>query len=134
MNTNSNTGRGVANGIAPQDNFSEERGTMGRTVGRGADTSRIDEIKSRAARTFSNRAGGVSSYQRGEGRTTKAIERFTTQIPSGTFLSLALGSVVLSATLRMSGRPEDANFVGQWVPSILLLGLYNKLVRLEGSE
>jgi hypothetical protein len=32
------------------------------------------------------------------------------------------------------GQRNVANFVGQWVPTILIIGLYNKLVKLEGSE
>lgn len=77
---------------------------------------------------------GVAPGTIGEGSITKRIERLTAQIPSATFLSLAVASVGLSATLRMMGRKEDAQFVGHWVPTILTLGLYNKLVKLEGSE
>jgi hypothetical protein len=32
------------------------------------------------------------------------------------------------------GQRNVANFVGQWAPTILIMGLYNKLVKLEGSE
>lgn len=77
---------------------------------------------------------GVASRESGEGTMTKSIEEITTQIPSGTFLTLAVGSIGLSLALQLSGRKHAANFVGQWVPTILLLGLYNKLVKLEGSE
>ena len=77
---------------------------------------------------------GVAPREQGEGEITKQIESFTSQIPSGTFLSLALGSIGISAVLHIAGRKHDAQFVGQWVPTILLLGLYNKLVKLEGSE
>jgi len=34
----------------------------------------------------------------------------------------------------IAGRKNLANFVGQWVPTILIVGLYNKLVKVEGSE
>ncbi len=34
----------------------------------------------------------------------------------------------------MAGRDKDAEFIGQWVPTILILGLYNKLVKLQGSD
>lgn len=27
-----------------------------------------------------------------------------------------------------------ASFVGQWVPTILITGLYNKLVKVQGSD
>ena len=77
---------------------------------------------------------GVAPREQGEGELTKQIEAYTSAIPSGTYLSLAIGSIGLSAILHVVGRKQDANFVGQWVPTILLLGLYNKLVKLEGSE
>ncbi len=77
---------------------------------------------------------GVSAREHKEGEITKRIEHFTSQVPSGTYLSLAVGSIGLSALLHLAGRKHDAQFVGHWVPTILLLGLYNKLVKLEGSE
>ena len=76
----------------------------------------------------------VEPHQHEEGTITKAIEHYTSQVPSGVFLSLAVGSVGLSLALRMAGRKGDAQFVGHWAPTILLLGLYNKLVKVQGSE
>ena len=79
-------------------------------------------------------AWGVSPGEYQEGTITKAIESYTSAIPSGTYLGLAIGSIGLSALLKLAGRDKDAQFVGHWVPTILILGLYNKLVKLEGSE
>jgi len=36
--------------------------------------------------------------------------------------------------MRMMGRQNDAIFVGQWAPTFLILGLYNKIVKTTGSE
>jgi hypothetical protein len=69
-----------------------------------------------------------------EGQTTKAIESYTSELPSGVFLTLAIGSMAISLLLMMTGRRNLANFIGQWAPTILIMGLYNKLVKLEGSE
>jgi hypothetical protein len=77
---------------------------------------------------------GVAPSEHDEGRLTKEIEYYTSQVPSGTYLSLAVGSIGLSLALQLMGRKHAANFVGQWVPTILLLGLYNKMVKLHGSE
>jgi hypothetical protein len=77
---------------------------------------------------------GVAPREQGEGTITKSIESLTSQVPSGTYLSLAVGAIGLSLALQLAGRKEAANFVGHWVPTILILGLYNKLVKLEGSE
>lgn len=69
-----------------------------------------------------------------EGPMTKAIEKQTVKIPSGVFLvggaSAALGSLII----KSCGMHKTANFVAQWTPTILILGLYNKLVKVEGSE
>jgi hypothetical protein len=77
---------------------------------------------------------GVSAREHEEGTMTKAIERYTSAVPSGTYLALAIGSIGLAAALHLVGRKHDSQFVGHWVPTILLLGLYNKLVKLEGSD
>ena len=39
-----------------------------------------------------------------------------------------------SLALMLMGQEKKANFIGQWAPSFLILGLYNKLVKLHGSE
>lgn len=76
----------------------------------------------------------VAPHDHKEGEVTKAIEHYTSQVPSGTYLSLAVGSLGLSLALRLLGQKHAANFVGQWVPTILILGLYNKVVKVQGSE
>ncbi|HUF92623.1 MAG TPA: hypothetical protein VMR23_09625 [Candidatus Limnocylindria bacterium] len=81
------------------------------------------------ARSFSGYGGGE-----GEGSVTKMIESQTAKIPSGTYLTAAVIAMVGSAALMLFGQRNVANFVGQWAPTILIMGLYNKLVKLEGSE
>ena len=81
-------------------------------------------------RTLGNAAGMTA----GEGNVTKMIESQTARIPSGTYLSLVIISMAASAALMLLGRRNVANLVGQWAPTILIMGLYNKLVKLEGSE
>jgi hypothetical protein len=36
--------------------------------------------------------------------------------------------------LKMMGRDATANSFGPWVPTLLRLGLYNKMVKLMGSD
>jgi hypothetical protein len=69
-----------------------------------------------------------------EGTVARSIEQQTAKIPSDVFLWAALGAIGASLGLRLAGRGKAANFVGQWVPTILIFGLYNKLVKLEGSD
>ena len=70
-----------------------------------------------------------------EGELTKRVEEQTAKIPSLGYLGLAVGSMVLSAGLVIFARKKEfANFVGLWAPSFMLMGIYNKLVKLEGSD
>ena len=70
-----------------------------------------------------------------EGSTTKAIEHQTAKIPSTFFLAAAGGAVAISLGLALfNERKGWANFVGSWVPSLLLLGVYNKIVKTHGSD
>jgi len=32
------------------------------------------------------------------------------------------------------GKWHEGLFIGQWVPTLLILGLYNKLVKVAGSD
>jgi hypothetical protein len=79
-------------------------------------------------------AKGVAPHEHDEGSITNVIESYTSAVPSGTYLSLAVGAIGLSAILKLAGRDHGAQFVGHWVPTILILGLYNKLIKVEGSE
>lgn len=76
-----------------------------------------------------------SKRARHEGQLTKTIENQSAKIPSSAFLLLAGSAVAISLGLAMTKeKKEVANFVGLWVPSILLLGIYNKIVKTVGSE
>ena len=57
------------------------------------------------------------------------IEDVTSQVPRDTFMWLAGGSIAASLTLKLMGRDRDALFVGQWAPTFIALGVYNKLAR-----
>lgn len=83
--------------------------------------------------TLERQPRGVSPHEHQEGTITKVIEYYTSAVPSGAYLSLAVGAIGLSAILKVAGRNQGAQFVGHWVPTILIFGLYNKLVKVEGS-
>jgi hypothetical protein len=72
-----------------------------------------------------------TSMQKQEGKVTKRIEEQTSRVPSLTYMGLAVGSMVASAVCMATGRKQLAQFIGQWVPSLLVIGLYNKLVKVE---
>ena len=69
-----------------------------------------------------------------EGSGTRAIENQTARIPSVGYLGLALASMALSATTALLFRKRTlGTFFGLWAPSLLLIGVYNKIVKLEAE-
>jgi hypothetical protein len=69
-----------------------------------------------------------------EGRMARTIEEQTAKLPSDAFLWAAGAAILGSLTLQVMGRKEESNFIGQWVPTLLIIGLYNKIVKLLGHE
>jgi hypothetical protein len=69
-----------------------------------------------------------------EGTVATAIEQQTAKLPSDLFLWAALGAMGISLALNLIQKKHTALFVGQWVSPFLLLGVYNKLVKLEGHD
>jgi len=69
-----------------------------------------------------------------EGRIAKTIEDQTARLPSDTFLWMAVGAMSVSATLQLMGNKHGSLFIGQWAPTFLIFGLYNKLVKQLGSD
>jgi hypothetical protein len=77
---------------------------------------------------------GRNDYAHSEGPVAKSIEEQTARIPSDAFLWMAVGAMVTSATLQAMGNKHVSLFVGQWAPTFLIFGLYNKLVKQLGSD
>lgn len=69
-----------------------------------------------------------------EGPVARAIEEQTAKLPSDLFLWAALGAMAASLTLKLMGRKHTSLFVGQWPAPFLLMGLYNKIVKVEGHD
>ncbi len=59
----------------------------------------------------------------------RSFFRITDNIPEETWYWLALGSIGLSAGLRLMGRAHWSLFVGQWPPTFILFALYHRLIR-----
>lgn len=71
-----------------------------------------------------------------EGSLTRRVEEQTSKIPSINWLGLAVGSMVLSAAAEVFYRKKSRDlgtFFGLWAPSLMLIGVYNKIVKLEAS-
>jgi hypothetical protein len=69
-----------------------------------------------------------------EGNVAKSIEKVTEKVPSDTFLWSSFAVMGAALALKMVGRDHLSLLVGQWAAPILIMGLYNKLVKVEGHE
>jgi len=67
----------------------------------------------------------------GEDKITNVIEKQTVKLPSDTFLFTAFGAAAVSLAFKLTGKDKNATFIGQWVAPILIMGVYNKLVKQQ---
>ncbi len=72
--------------------------------------------------------------ERKEGQVAKSIEKQTSKIPSDIFLWSAIGTAAVATGLHCAGKKKDGLFVGLLVAPILIVGLYNKLVKVKGHD
>lgn len=69
-----------------------------------------------------------------EGAWTRVIEQQTAKIPSSVFLVAAFGAMAASVLLELAGRERESRFVGMWAPTLLITGVYNKLIKTFGPR
>ena len=69
-----------------------------------------------------------------EGGVAKTLEKQTAKIPSDVYLWAAVGTMALSLGLFLTRKKHASMFFGQWAPSLLVIGLYNKLVKVQGHD
>ncbi len=78
---------------------------------------------------------GTSEAERhSEGAIAKTIENQTAKLPSEVWLMLAMGAIGASLWMQMKEKKHESLFIGQWVAPFLLLGIYNKLVKIGSSD
>ncbi len=79
-------------------------------------------------------AFGLRTREYSEGKVAKTIEQRTRKLPSDTFLWAAGGAIAASLAFKLAKKDNISLFVGEWAPVFLILGVYNKIVKLLGSE
>lgn len=87
----------------------------------------------RASRT-SYRETPVLRAEHREGPLTRMLEQQAAKIPSDVFLFLALGSMGAALLLELYGKRETGRFIGMWPAPLLVMGVYNKLVKVIGPR
>lgn len=76
----------------------------------------------------------VARDEHEEGSLTRLIEQQTARMPSTVFLVAALGALTASLLFELVGNERMSKFVGMWAPTLLILGVYNKLVKTLGPR
>lgn len=84
--------------------------------------------------TSNETAQGRQGNDYSEGPLARNIEKRTAKLPSDVFLWGSVASIGASLVFMLSGKKQVANFIGQWVPTLLLFGVYNKLVKVAGHD
>lgn len=80
------------------------------------------------------RAAPVVRAEHREGAFTRLIEQQTAKIPSDVFLFVALGAMGAAAALEIAGKRDLSHFIGMWPAPLLVMGVYNKLVKVLGPR
>jgi hypothetical protein len=76
----------------------------------------------------------IKNHNHREGKVAKKIESETAKAPSDWFLWTALGAIGVAVTLNIIGKQHVGLLVGQLASPLLIMGLYNKLVKVQGHD
>jgi hypothetical protein len=64
----------------------------------------------------------------------RLIEQQAAKVPSHWFLFAALGSMAVSLGCELTDRKRASRFIGMWPTPLLVLGIYNKIVKTLGTR
>ena len=74
------------------------------------------------------------AWAHSEGTVARTIEEQTAKLPSDSFLWAAVTAMGVALALQVSGKKSESLFIGQWAAPFLLFGVYNKLVKVAGTD
>lgn len=92
----------------------------------------VNPAKAQSEREYEPSA--VVRDRHSEGRLARLIEQQTAKLPSDIFLWTAFAAMGLSLFYEWRGRHNASRMVGMWAPTLLTMGVYNKVVKLIGSK
>lgn len=96
-------------------------------VNPASEASAQDYVKDRAAPP-------VVRAEHEEDSVTRLIEQQTAKVPSQLFLVASFAAMGVSLGFELMRRDRAARFVGLWVTPLLVMGVYNKLVKTLGPR
>src|SRR4029434_1302166 len=74
----------------------------------------------------------VEPVRHSEGRLARALEDQTARLPSDTFLWAAGACIAAALALQLMDRRATSLFVGQWAPTLLVLGVVQQACENRG--
>ena len=92
------------------------------------------DVNPAAQASMESLAAPVVRPEHAEGEMARLIELQTAKVPSHWFLLSALGAMGLSFALELAGRSRESRFVAQWPTPLLVMGIYNKMVKTLGTR
>jgi len=107
---------------------------MSSTLGQTNYGTGTSQGESESHMTRGQTGSAMSQDQHSEGTVARTIEQQTAKLPSDVFLWAAIGSIGASAIFQLMGKKHASLFVGDWVAPFLLFGVYNKIVKTQGSD
>lgn len=79
-------------------------------------------------------AAPVMRAEHREAAFTRMVEQQTAKVPSHVFLFASLGAMGISLAAELADRRRISRFVGMWPGPLLVMGVYNKLVKVFGAR
>lgn len=90
-----------------------------------------EELMQQRSRTMDHSHG---KPEHREGPVARTIEEQTAKLPSDIFLWVSMGAMATAAVLQILRKKHASLFFGQWVAPILVMGLYDKIVKTHGHD
>jgi hypothetical protein len=84
--------------------------------------------------TVTQRSNTARTADHREGPVAKSIEKQTAKLPSDIFLWVAIFTMAASAIIQFTKKKHWSLFIGEWAAPLLIMGLYNKIVKVEGHD
>jgi len=76
----------------------------------------------------------VKRVEHAENSLTRLLEQQAAKVPSDYFLAAALCAMTTSLMCDVAGRPRLSRFIGMWPTPLLVMGVYNKMVKVLGPR
>lgn len=118
----------------PQNRSQFDTGQSGTSLGSGLGSSSVQGATPPNLQSGGTKTQTTYKREHEEGPVARGIEHQTAKLPSDLFLWTALGCIGVSLVMQAAGAKHRATFVGQWAPTLLILGLYNKVVKVAGHD